>query len=106
VLGLIDGLTASSATLDAGNLGHQTRALLIGQEAADPIDEFGNDYGMLRLPYGDVQIQYTTAVVNSPRTPEGIPDITVAPTVHDLLAGTDPVLAAALSYGHGRYPPG
>ncbi len=106
VFGLIDGLTASSATLDAGNLRHQTRALLIGQEAADPVDEFGNDYGLLRLPYHDVQIQYTTAVVNSPRTPEGIPDITVAPTVHDLLAGTDPVLAAALSYGRGRYPPG
>lgn len=106
VFGLIDGLTASSATLDAGNLGHETSALLIGQEVADPIDEFGNDNGLLRLPYNDVQIQYTTAIVNSPRIPQGIPDITVAPTVHDLLTGTDPVLAAALSYRRGRHLPG
>jgi hypothetical protein len=99
VLGLINGLTASSATLDAGLLDHVTRGLLIGQQVSDPVDEFGNDNGLLRLPYNDVLIQYPTATVNSPRTPQGIPDLPVAPTVHDLLTGADPVLAAALAYG-------
>ncbi len=104
VLGLINGLTASSATLDAGLLAHATRGLLIGQQVSDPIDEYGNDNGLLRLPYNDVLIQYTTATVNSPRTPAGIPDVPVAPTVQDLLTGADPVLAAALAYGreHAR----
>ncbi|HEY1642147.1 MAG TPA: hypothetical protein VGG35_15755 [Streptosporangiaceae bacterium] len=106
VVGLIDGLTASSATLDAGELGHDTRALLLGQEVSDPSGEFGSNSGMLRLPYHDVQIQYPAATISSPRTPEGIPDITVAPTVHDLLSGTDPVLAAALDYGRGHHQQG
>lgn len=105
VFGLINDLTASSASLDAGLLQHSTRGLLIGQQVSDPIDEYGNDNGLLRLPYYDVLVQYTTATVNSPATPEGVPDLLVAPTVHDLLTGADPVLAAALAYGHHHARP-
>jgi len=98
VFGLIDGLTASSATLDAGNLSSETHALLVGEQVSDPVDEFGNDNGELRLPYNNVQVQYTTAVVNPSRIRWGIPDIPVTPSVHDLLTGHDPVLATALAY--------
>jgi hypothetical protein len=50
VIGLINGLTDSSAREDAYSLGHQTKALLIGQQVADPIDEYGDDGNLLRLP--------------------------------------------------------
>ena len=100
IFGLIDGTTDSSATLDAGSLSTQVHGLLIGQQAADPIDEYGDDDNELRLPYGGVQVFYTTAVVNSPFNKVGIPAIKVAPTLRQVLAGTDPVLAAALNFGH------
>ncbi len=99
VFGLVNDLTDSSASVDAYNLRSQTHALLIGQPAADPIDEFGNDNGMLLLPHYGVVVQYTTSVVNPAKTRYGIPDIVVAPTVRDWPTGIDPVLAVALSYG-------
>jgi hypothetical protein len=97
VLGLIDGLTESAATQDAGQLRSDTRGLLVGEEVADPVDEFGNP-GLLHLPYFDVQVQYATAALNPGRAREGVPDIAVTPTVHDLPTGADPVLATALKY--------
>lgn len=98
IFGLINGFTDSSASVDSYHLRSQTNALLIGQQVADPIDEYGNDNGLLRLPHYGIAIQYTTTVVNRTGTRFGIPNITVAPTVRDLLTGTDPVLAAALHY--------
>lgn len=98
IFGLVNGFTDSSASVDSYNLQRQTRALLIGQQVADPIDEYGDDNGQLHLPHYGIRIQYTTAVVNRTRTRFGIPNITVAPTVRDWLTGTDPVLAAALRY--------
>ena len=98
IFGLVNGSTDSSASVDAYNLQTQTDAVLIGQAVADPIDEFGNDNGLLRLPYYGMVVQYTTAVINPGRVRFGIPSIVVAPTVRDWLTGTDPVLAAALNY--------
>jgi hypothetical protein len=98
IFGLVNGFTDSSASEDAYDLQSQTNALLVGQAVADPVDEFGNDNGLLRLPYYDVVVQYTTAVINGGRLRFGIPSIVVAPTVRDLLTGTDPVLTAALNY--------
>jgi len=98
VIGLVNGLTDSSATLDASNLALDTNAVLIGQPPADPIDEFGNDNGVLKLPHFGIRVRYTTAVVNPSRRKLGIPGIMVAPTVADLLTGRDPVLSAALDY--------
>jgi hypothetical protein len=98
IFGLVNGFTDSSASEDAYELQSQTNALLVGQAVADPIDEFGNDNGLLRLPYYDMVVQYTTAVINPRRVRFGIPSIVVAPTVRDWLTGTDPVLAAALNY--------
>jgi hypothetical protein len=98
IFGLVNGFTDSSATVDAYHLQSRTNALLVGQQVADPIDEFGNNNGLLRLPYYGMVVQYTTAVINPRRVRFGIPSIVVAPTVRDLLTGTDPVLAAALDY--------
>jgi hypothetical protein len=98
IFGLVNGFTDSSASTDAEYLQSQTHALLIGQQAADPIDEFGDDNNLLRLPYYRVLVYYTSAVVNPDRQRFGIPSIVVAPTVRDWLTGTDPVLAAALHY--------
>lgn len=97
IFGLINPLTNSSATVDAYDLSTQTHALLVGQQVRDPIDEFGNDYGELRLPGSRLSVQYTTAVINASKTRYGVPDIVVAPTLHDWLAGIDPVLERALS---------
>jgi hypothetical protein len=96
IFGLVNDFTDSSASEDAYELQSRTNALLVGQQVADPIDEFGNDNGLLRLPYYGVVVQYTTAVINPRRVRFGIPSIVVAPTVGDWLTGTDPVLAAAL----------
>jgi hypothetical protein len=100
IFGLVNGLTDSSATLDAGSLGLGTRTIMIGQPAEDPIDEYGNGGYFLTLPYFRIQVQYTTAVVNGRKTRLGVPDIYVAPTIRQILAGQDPVLRAALNYGH------
>jgi hypothetical protein len=101
IFGLVNQLTDSSARVDAGDLSQQTNAIMIGQQAADPIDEYGNDDGILKLPYWGISVQYTTAVVNSSKIEVGVPDIAVAPTIQQVLAGQDPVLQAALDYDSG-----
>ncbi len=100
VFGLINDFTGSSAALDT--LRETTNALLIGQQVAQ-VDEFGNAR-TLRLPYFGVLAKVTTAVTNPAQTRFGIPDIAVAPTLHDWLTGDDPVLAKALAYGRTRGP--
>jgi hypothetical protein len=67
----------------------------------DPIDEYGDDSGVLTLPHFGIVIQYTNGIVNQSAKSLVSPDIVVAPTLNDLEAGSDPVLAAALRYGHG-----
>ena len=42
--------------------------------------------------------------VNPAKARYGIPDIGVAPTLHDWLTGQDPVLARALDYGWSHEP--
>jgi hypothetical protein len=98
IFGLIDGNVYSSASLDSHILQSQDGAILVGQPTAEQHDTYGDDGGTLRLPHYGITIQYTTAVVNHARAVFGMPDITVSPTLHDWLTGTDPVLAAALAY--------
>lgn len=104
IFGLVNDFTASSATVDTDNLGRETNAVLIGQPPADPVDEFGNDDYLLRLPHYGLVVQVTTAVINGARIRYGLPDIGVAPTLHDWLTGQDPVLATALAYGRSTRP--
>jgi len=40
---------------------------------------------------------YTTKVTNPSGLPQGFPDIVLRPTLHQVLAGADPVLARALA---------
>jgi len=91
VIGLVDQFTDSSATADAEAL-KNTGAVLMGQPPADPLDTWG-DGQTFKLPESGLVIQYTTATVNGTRTPWGIPDIVVKPTLAQILAGDDPVLA-------------
>ena len=98
IFGLVNGGTDSSATVDANALGDQTRAILMGQEVEDPIDEFGNNTGFLTLPHSHLLVQYTTAVINGARLRFATPDIVIPITISQVLAGTDPVLDRALSY--------
>ncbi len=63
----------------------------------DPINEYGNER-TFTLPQSDITIQYTQRIVNVTGDPEGTPDIVISPTLHQVLAGNDPLLAAALSY--------
>jgi hypothetical protein len=97
VIGLVDHFTDSAARDDATVLATETRAILIGTGPADPIDTYGNEQSF-QLPGSGLTIQYTSGIVNRSRTPGGIPAIRIAPTLHQVLAGDDPVLAAALSY--------
>jgi hypothetical protein len=97
VIGLVDDFTDSSATADAGSLALDTQAVLIGTGPADPIGEYGNDE-FFRLPESGLDIEYTSAIFNPGHTPTGVPNIRLAPTLHQVLTGDDPVLAAALSY--------
>jgi hypothetical protein len=101
IFGLINDFTASAAAHDSYNLRVTSNALLVGQQVATPISEFGGGHA-LRLPHYEVLIQVTTADVNPAQTRWGIPDIVVAPTLHDWLTGHDPVLAEALAYGRTR----
>ena len=100
VIGLVDQFTDSSATVDAESL-KKTGAVLIGQPPADPFDRWGNEQ-TFRLPRSGLVIQYTTAIVDGAGSRWGIPDVVVRPTLAQIMAGDDPVLAAALSY---RPPP-
>jgi hypothetical protein len=96
VIGLVDQFTDSSATVDAHSL-KQAGAVLMGQPPADPLDIWGNEQ-TFRLPRSGLVIQYTTITVDGARSPWGIPDVVIRPTLAQILAGDDPVLAAALSY--------
>ena len=96
IIGLVNQFTASSATWDAQSL-KQAGAVLIGQPPADPVDEWGNEQ-TFRLPRSGIVMQYTSATVNPGGTLLGTPDVVVEPTLAQILAGDDPVLAAALSY--------
>jgi len=100
VIGLVDQFTDSSATVDAHSL-KQAGAVLMGQPPADPLDIWGNEQ-IFQLPRSGLVVQYTTITVDGARSRWGIPDVVIRPTLAQILAGDDPVLAAALSYQTGR----
>ena len=73
----------------------------MGQPPADPLDIWGNEQ-IFQLPRSGLVVQYTTITVDGARSRWGIPDVVIRPTLAQILAGDDPVLAAALSYQRGR----
>lgn len=98
VIGLVNQFTDSSATVDANELRQMTHAVLIGVPPMDPLDSFGNE-AAFPLPHSGIMIQYTTARINTSGQDWGMPQITVTTTPAQVMAGADPVLAEALSYG-------
>jgi hypothetical protein len=100
VIGLVDQFTDSSATVDAQSL-RQAGAALMGRPPADPLDIWGNEQ-TFQLPRSGLVIQYTTTTVDGAGRRWGIPDVDIRPTLAQILAGDDPVLAAALSYQRER----
>lgn len=103
IFGLINDSTASVATHDSYVLRQATNAVLVGQQAADPVQQFATARP-LKLPHYGVPIQVTRIIFNPTQTRHGIPDIVVAPTLSDWLAGRDQVLAKALAQGRTRGP--
>lgn len=73
----------------------------MGQPPADPLDSWGN-VQTFRLPHSGLVIQYTTVTVDGAGSRWGVPDADIRPTLAQILAGDDPVLAAALSYQRAR----
>ncbi len=99
IFGLVNQFTDSAARDDAVAL-QEEHGLLVGVQPEDPIDEYG-DEGTFQLPDSDITITFTRGIVNSTGSAAGTPNIVVTTTLHQVLAGTDPVLEVALSYGRG-----
>jgi hypothetical protein len=99
IIGLVNQFTFSAARADVVAL-QQAHVLLMGVPPEDPIDEYGDDQA-LQLPDSDITVVYTSGVVNGSAVAQGTPGVVIAPTLHQVLAGQDPVLAAALGYGRG-----
>ena len=99
IFGLVNQFTDSSARDDAVAL-QAAHGLLVGTPPEDPIDEYGNE-ATFPLPDSDITVVYTQIIVNPTGAAQGTPNVMIAPTLRQVLAGADPVLAAALSYGAG-----
>jgi hypothetical protein len=98
IFGLVNQFTFSAATVDAHDLSRDTKAVLVGQPPEDPVDEYGNAQD-LETPDSQIAVQYTTEIIDPSGASFGIPDVTIEPTLQQVMTGDDPVLAAALSYG-------
>jgi hypothetical protein len=98
---LVGPATFSSAMMNALTLRRNLGAELIGE----PLGEKPNSYGEVRtmtLPNSQVTIQYSTKFFRLDRSGDPMtvePDINVTQTLADFLAGRDPVLERALSFG-------
>jgi rhodanese-related sulfurtransferase len=101
---LIDGLSFS-ATGESTTLFHYHRkAVFFGEECG--AGYYGNTSGfsvMVTLPNTGLQLRlpliiYTMAVDGYPRDRGIVPEVPVAPTIDDLLAGRDPVMGRALKF--------
>jgi hypothetical protein len=92
IIGLVNQLTDSAATYDAHLLTSQTNAVLVGQPAEDPVDNYGSSDGLLRLRGSGIVIKYSTKTFDPHQIRMGIPDIYAAPAIGQIQAGQDPVL--------------
>jgi hypothetical protein len=96
---LIGRRTFSSAVLNAVELKHETKAILVGEPAGQRPNFYGEVETMI-LPYTRLRVSYSTrffkTMDGNPQTLA--PDIEVEPSSSDYLSGRDPVLERALSY--------
>ncbi len=105
---LLNGLSFS-ATGETTSLFHYYRkAVFFGEECG--AGYYGNTSGfsvLAKLPQTKIQVRiplilYTMAVEGYPADRGIVPDVAVAPTIEDLLAGRDPVMDRAAAYLESR----
>lgn len=97
IYAITDRLTFSAATLDAVKLRTQTHAILVGEPTGDPIDQWGNQLYLQLTGY--LPVHYSTTHYDSPTyhaKPYVAPDLSTPTSLHDLLTGRDPALAAVV----------
>jgi hypothetical protein len=101
---LIDGLSFS-ATGESTSLYHYYhKAVFFGEECG--AGYYGNTSGFMplatlpntRIQIGIPMILYTMAVEGYPKDRGIVPDVSVRPTIEDLLAGRDPAMERALDF--------
>jgi hypothetical protein len=98
VYALIGRKTFSSAMWNAIELRHETHAVLVGEETAGKPNAYG-EVRTLRLPGSGLMVQYSTRYWRRDPTSDGpslAPDLPVAASSADFLAGRDPALETAL----------
>lgn len=101
---LIDGGSFSATGETTSVFHYYKKAVFFGEECGSGY--YGNTSGfmvMATLPNTRIQIRiplvlYTMAVDGYPKDRGIVPDIPVAPTIEDLLAGRDPVMERALLF--------
>jgi hypothetical protein len=102
----LGAVTPSAWDAVAAHLEAQVPGLTDGQlvvRLAQMVAMLHDDETLVQFPPGpvfwlDAQWVGSGRYVNSDAAPMGIPDIAVEPTMAQILAGDDPVLAAALAY--------
>ncbi len=98
--GLISGETFSSGMWTADDL-RKLGAMLVGGPTGGKPNSYGNN-NTFQLPNSQLQVSYSTRhyqLVSGSDPPWIAPEIAVEPTVADLRAGRDPLLAAAVADG-------
>ncbi|MEM7199781.1 MAG: S41 family peptidase [Planctomycetota bacterium] len=101
---LVDGRTFSTAADVATVVHHKQRAIFFGEEVGGGYD--GNSSGVMHtetLAHSGIMVRiplwmYTTANLGHERRGRGVPvDYELQPTIDDVIAGRDPVLAKAVA---------
>jgi Peptidase family S41 len=101
---LIDGGSFSATGETASAFHYYKKAVFFGEECGSGY--YGNTSGfmvMATLPGTGIRVRvplvlYTMAVDGYPKDRGIVPDVSVTPTIEDLLAGRDPVMDRALAY--------
>ena len=95
---LIGERTFSSAIMNAIQLQARTNARLVGNDTGGSVNHYG-ELGSFMLSYSKLPVQYSTKYfVMDRKHPGGSlkPDLSISPTVADLLSGIDAVVEAIL----------
>lgn len=91
--------TFSSAILNALDLRDQAQAIVVGEPTGGKPNHFGEVQTIL-LPNSGLSVSYSTKFFQTSKTdaPSLMPDLLAAQTYADYTSGTDPALAAVISY--------
>jgi hypothetical protein len=93
---LIGPATFSSGQLAAWEFRRQFGATLVGEASGEALNSYG-EVKVFTLPHSQIHVQYSTKYFRLGPDDTLDPQIRVAATLADVLAGHDPVLDAALS---------